>query len=143
MKMILHIPSPLFNEIQGHGEKSYPEEGVGLMLGYEKNGDRYVAHMLFLDNSREESVRHNRYLITAEDMLRGENEADALGLNIIGIFHSHPDHPTTPSDFDLENAIPWYSYLITSVDKGIAAESRSLRLADDRSGFLPEEIKVG
>lgn len=142
-KLSLHIPSPLIEEIHSHGEESYPEEGVGLMLGYEKDGIRYVAHLLYLDNAREESARHNRYLITAEDMLLGENEADALGLDIIGVFHSHPDHPSTPSDFDRENAIPWYSYLITSVVKGIAAESRSWQLADDRSKFIPEEIKVG
>jgi proteasome lid subunit RPN8/RPN11 len=142
-KLSLQIPSPLLNQIQTHGERSYPEEGVGLMLGYEKGGIRYVAHLLFLDNAREESARHNRYLLTAEDMLNGENEAEALGLCIIGIFHSHPDHPNIPSDFDLENAIPWYSYLITSVKNGVAQESLSWRLVDDRSQFIPEEIKGG
>ena len=139
-KLNLHIPSPLLLDIHTHGEKSYPEEGAGLMLGYEKDGGRYVAHLLFLDNAREVSARHNRYLIPAEDMLRGEKEAEDLGLSIIGIFHSHPDHPNIPSDFDRENAIPWYSYLITSVVKGNAVESRSWQLADDRSGFIPEHI---
>jgi proteasome lid subunit RPN8/RPN11 len=142
-KLSLHIPSPLLDEIHSHGEKSYPEEGVGLMMGYEKDGIRYVAQLLYVDNAREESARHNRYLITAEDMLRGENEAETLGLNIVGIFHSHPDHPNIPSDFDRENAIPWYSYLITSVAKGIAIESQSWQLSEDRSHFIPEEIKGG
>lgn len=141
-KLKLHIPAPLLNEIHSHGEKAYPEEGVGLMLGYEKDGNRYVAHLLYLENAREESARHNRYLITAEDMLQGENEAEALGLSIIGVFHSHPDHPNSPSDFDREYAIPWYSYLITSVAKGAATDSRSWQLADDRSAFISEPIQV-
>jgi proteasome lid subunit RPN8/RPN11 len=141
-KLNLNIPSPLLKEIHNHGEKAYPEEGVGLMLGYEKDGNRYVAHLLYLNNAREEAARHNRYLITAEDMLQGENEAEALGLSIIGIFHSHPDHPNTPSEFDRENAIPWYSYLITSVDKGTATDSRSWQLVDDRSHFISEIIQV-
>ena len=86
-----------------------------------------------------------RFEMEPEQLLSVLEEMDKRGWgpDPLGIFHSHPDHPTTPSDFDLKNAIPWYSYLITSVVKGIAAESRSWRLSDDRSGFLPEEIKVG
>jgi proteasome lid subunit RPN8/RPN11 len=140
--MSLHIPHQLLNDIHKHGENAYPEEGAGLMLGYKKNGKRYIAHLLYLDNAREESARHNRYLITAEDMLRGENEAEKLGLSIVGIFHSHPDHPNTPSDFDRENAIPWYSYLITRVHAGKATDSKSWRLTDDRLEFISEEIKI-
>jgi proteasome lid subunit RPN8/RPN11 len=83
-----------------------------------------------------------RYLITAADMLGGEKEAERLGQSIIGIFHSHPDHPNLPSEFDREWAIPWYSYLITRVDNGQAVESKSWRLIDDRSGFSPEDIII-
>ena len=140
--MIIIIPNPLLDHIQSHGESAFPEEGAGLMLGYEKDGKRYIADLLFLENSREDSARHNRYLITAEDMLEAENEAEKQGLSIIGIFHSHPDHPNEPSEFDREYAVPWYSYLITSVMNGKASGSKSWRLADDRLSFLPEEIKV-
>jgi len=110
------------------------------MLGVEKDGRRMVTDLLFLANAREESSRHNRYLITAEDMLQGELKAERLGLSILGIFHSHPDHPNQPSEFDREFAIPWYSYLITSVQGGQAAGSRCWRLMDDRAGFELEEI---
>jgi len=140
MKII--IPYPLLDGIQNHGESSYPEEGAGLMLGYEKDGKRYIADLLYLENSRENTARHNRYLITAEDMLQAENKAEQLGLSIMGIFHSHPNHPNQPSEFDRENAVPWYSYLITSVINAKASGSRSWRLAEDRSSFLPEEIEV-
>lgn len=136
------IPDRLMKDIHSHGENAYPEEGAGLMLGRIENGDRYVSSLLFLENAREDGARHNRYLITAEDMLRGEKEAQAQGLTIIGIFHSHPDHPNQPSEFDREYAIPWYSYLITRVDAGKAAGSSSWLLEDDRGGFAEEQIQV-
>ena len=138
--MSINIPHHLLNEIHTQGENAYPEEGAGLLLGYEQDGVRYVQSLLNLENAREDTARHNRYLITAADMLGGEKEAERLGQNIIGIFHSHPDHPNHPSEFDREWAIPWYSYLITRIDSGQAVESKSWRLVDDRSGFSPEEI---
>ncbi len=138
--MSINIPHHLLNEIHTQGENAYPEEGAGLLLGYEQDGVRYVQSLLNLENEREDTARHNRYLITAADMLGGEKEAERLGQNIIGIFHSHPDHPNIPSEFDREWAIPWYSYLITRIDSGQAVESKSWRLVDDRSGFSPEEI---
>lgn len=112
------------------------------MLGSVKDGNRQVKDLLFLDNAREDGARHNRYLITPEDMLRGEREAEHRNLSIIGIFHSHPDHPSQPSEFDREYALPWYSYLITRIENGQALESRCWRLMEDRSGFDPEEIQV-
>ena len=140
--MSIHIPHHLLKEIHSQGENAYPEEGAGLLLGYEKDGVRFVQSLLKLENAREDTARHNRYLITAANMLQGEKEAEQLGQIIIGIFHSHPDHPNLPSEFDREWAIPWYSYLITSIDNGQAVESKSWRLLDDRSGFSPEDIII-
>jgi proteasome lid subunit RPN8/RPN11 len=141
-KMKIIISEDILKRIHNHGEKAYPEEGAGLMLGSVKDGNRKVKELLFLDNAREDGARHNRYLITAEDMLRGEREAEHRDLSIIGIFHSHPDHPSQPSEFDREYALPWYSYLITRIEKGQALESRCWRLMEDRSGFDPEEIHL-
>ena len=140
--MSINIPHHLLNEIHTQVDNAYPEEGAGLLLGYEQDGVRYVQSLLNLENAREDTARYNRYLITAADMLGGEKEAERLGQSIIGIFHSHPDHPNLPSEFDREWAIPWYSYLITRVDCGQAVESKSWRLLDDRSGFYPEEIII-
>ncbi len=86
--MKIHIPSLLLDQIQSHGENAYPYEGAALMLGGEEDGERTVESLLFLENAREEENQHNRYLITAEDMLSGEKEADRLSLSILGIFHS-------------------------------------------------------
>ena len=95
-----------------------------------------------LANAREDEARHNRYLITPQDYLRGEQMADGLGLEVIGVFHSHPDHPNRPSEFDREWAWPWLSYVITSVFAGRAVESRAWRLKEDRGAFEEEIIEV-
>jgi len=73
--------------------------------------------------------------------LEAERQARAEGLDVLGIVHSHPDHPAEPSSFDLEHAWPYYSYMIVSVSGGAAADQRSWRLRDDRSGFDPERLE--
>lgn len=140
--MKIYIPADVLDQIQSHGENTYPNEGAGLMLGTEENSKRIIKKLLFLENARKEENQHNRYLITAEDMLWGEKEADRLNSSILGIFHSHPDHPNLPSEYDREFAIPWYSYLITSINNRKAAGSRCWRLKDDRSSFSEEIIQI-
>jgi len=140
--MKINIPADLLDQIQAHGENTYPYEGAGLMLGQEENDKRTVESLLFLENAREKDIQHNRYLITAEDMLLGEKEAARLSSSILGIFHSHPDLPNNPSEYDREFAIPWYSYLITSVNNAKAAGSRCWRLEDDRESFSEEIIQI-
>ena len=139
--MKIHIPSHILDQIQSHGEQTYPYEGAGLMLGKEEEGKRTVVSLLFLENARDKDNQHNRYLITAEDMLLGEKEAARQNSSILGIFHSHPDHPNLPSEYDREFAIPWYSYLITSVNNAKTAGSRCWRLEDDRESFSEESIQ--
>lgn len=142
--MILQLTQQLLTQIHAHGEQAYPEEGAGFLLGTSSdNGTRAVQGILPLGNSREEQARHNRYLITPEDYLKAELAADKLGLSLIGVFHSHPDHPNRPSEFDREWAQPYFSYVITSVQSGRAVESRSWRLIEDRTKFEEEEIRLG
>jgi proteasome lid subunit RPN8/RPN11 len=138
----LHLTEEILAEIHAHGEQAYPEEGAGLMLGKDDAQGRVVKAIFPLTNAREETARHNRYLITPQDMLAGELEADRLGLDVVGVFHSHPDHPNLPSEFDREWALPWFSYLITSVQGREAVASRSWRLTDDRKRFFEEKIII-
>ena len=138
---MLQLSKDVLEKIHAHGEQAYPEEGAGFLLGLE-NGARKVETIFPLTNSREDSARHNRYLITPNDYLRAELEADKLGLSLIGVFHSHPDHPNRPSEFDREWAQPFFSYIITSVRSGRAVESRSWRLLEDRSQFVEEEMQT-
>ena len=140
--MSLEISLELLIGIHSHGEAAYPEEGAGFLLGAAHGERRQVAAILPLDNSREAGARHNRYLLTPQDFLRGEQEAARQGLDLLGVFHSHPDHPNRPSEFDRDWAMPWFSYIITSVQAGRAASSRSWRLEEDRSSFFEEAIEV-
>jgi proteasome lid subunit RPN8/RPN11 len=140
--MALIIAPATLDQIRTHGEAAYPEEGAGLLLGVISGGHRLVTKMIPADNAREAEARHNRYLLTPEDYQRGEAEASRLGVEVLGAFHSHPDHPNQPSEFDLEWALPTMSYLITTVQSGKAADSRSWQLNEDRSKFVEESIQV-
>jgi len=140
--MILQIDESTLKSIQSHGEKAYPDEGAGLLLGEDEGEARQIRAIYTLNNSREDSARHNRYLLTPQDYWAGEQEAARQGWDVVGVFHSHPDHPSQPSDFDREWAIPWFSYMITSIEKGHASNTRSWHLVDDRSRFEEDTIKV-
>lgn len=135
---MLVVPNRLIEQMNAHVEKAYPEEGAGFLIGEEGEVKEIVA----LSNSREEEARHNRFLFTPEDYLNAELTAEGLGLSLIGVFHSHPDCPNVPSDYDREWAQPFFSYIITRVDQGKAVNSRSWRLLEDRSNYEEEEIKI-
>lgn len=135
---MLVLPSQLIEQMNAHVEKAYPEEGAGFLIG--ANGE--VKEILALSNSREDGARHNRFLFTPEDYLQAEMQAERRGLDLIGVFHSHPDCPNIPSEYDREWAQPFFSYIITRVDQGKAVNSRSWRLVEDRSKYEEEEIKI-
>ena len=136
--MSIKISTDVLDGINKHVEEAYPEEGAGFLIGSEGK----VEEIFPLPNAREDSARHNRYLITPEDYLKAEVTADKLGLSLIGVFHSHPDHPNRPSEFDRDWAQPFFSYIITSVNAGKAIESRSWRLLENRSRFEEEEVQI-
>jgi proteasome lid subunit RPN8/RPN11 len=138
---MLQLSEDVLYQIHAHGEQTYPEEGVGFLLGSDGT-QRAVEAVLPLSNAREDQARHNRYLIAPEDYFKAELEAERRGLSLVGIFHSHPDHPNRPSEFDREWAQPYFSYLITSVQSGKAIESRSWRLTGDRSQFVEESVQT-
>jgi proteasome lid subunit RPN8/RPN11 len=135
---MLIVSNELHEQINAHVESAYPEEGAGFLIGVEGE----VKQILSLPNAREDEARHNRFLITPEEYLKAELTADRLGLSLIGVFHSHPDCPNIPSEYDREWAQPFFSYIITRVDEGKAVSSRSWRLVEDRSKYEEEEIKL-
>jgi len=94
-----------------------------------------------LVNRRDDSPR-NRFAVTADDVREAEQAARQQGLEVIGWYHSHPDHPARPSDFDREHAWPWYSYVIVSVMSGKPADMTSWRLNHDRQNYSPENIEI-
>jgi proteasome lid subunit RPN8/RPN11 len=139
---MLTIRPETLKVLESHGEAAYPNEGAGLLLGRIENGHRAVVDILPLENRWGAEEQYHRFLLSPQDMLRGENEAARRGLDVIGVFHSHPDHPAQPSGFDRDWALPWYSYIITTVEKGKATVSRSWLLREDRSAFEEEEIRT-
>jgi proteasome lid subunit RPN8/RPN11 len=138
--MTLRILPRAYTHIVSHVENSYPEEGAGFLLGCIEGDLRIVEVVLPQENTFGTTQRHRRYMIGPSDMLQAERFAEERGFEILGIFHSHPDHPAEPSSFDLEWSLPWFSYLITSVNEGKADSTRSWRLNEDRTSFIEEEI---
>ncbi len=135
---MLAVANELIGRINTHVEEAYPDEGAGFLIGDEGE----VKEILALSNAREDEARHNRFLITPEDYLKAELKADSLGLSLIGVFHSHPDCPNVPSEYDREWAQPFFSYIITRVDEGRVVSHRSWRLVEDRTTYTEEEIEI-
>ena len=143
--------------IRAHGSRTYPAECCGILLGHANDEQRVVTEVVPLRNLRHDPQRaqallpleepgreseRNRFLIDPQDQLRVENDARARQLTVLGYYHSHPDHPARPSRYDQEYAWPWYSYVILSVEQGVARELNCWVLAEDRSHFERQSVKI-
>jgi len=139
----IELREELAARIRAHGVETYPHECCGALLGRDAEGGaaREVKSLLPLANRRNDSPR-NRFELTAEDVRLAEKTAKDEGLELLGWYHSHPDAPARPSEFDRDHAWPWYSYIIVSVQKGEPRDMTSWRLQDDRAGYDPETIRV-
>jgi proteasome lid subunit RPN8/RPN11 len=150
----LWISGHLAGRIRAHGAETYPHECCGALLGRDSSfvpdsdrgkglqaPAREILQLFPLVNRRDDSPR-NRFSVTAEDVLAAEKAAREQGLEVVGWYHSHPDHPARPSEYDRDHAWPWYSYIIVSVHNGAPQDMTSWRLNDDRAEFLPEEIEI-
>ncbi|MDR2791046.1 MAG: M67 family metallopeptidase [Campylobacteraceae bacterium] len=133
----------LTNQINAHAEKEYPNECCGIILGKLKNSVKEAHELLNISNARDEANRHNRFLITDEEFAKAALYAAKKDYEVLGIYHSHPDHPSAPSQYDLEYAWPFYSYVIISVEKGAAKLLTSWELQNDRTKFNQETITKG
>jgi proteasome lid subunit RPN8/RPN11 len=138
---MIRIPESLLEGIRGHGRESYRDEACGVLYGREEGPDKDVAQVQSLPNSRD-GQRHRRFLITPKDYQRAEQKAVERGLTLLGFYHSHPDHPAYPSQYDLEHAFPFFSYVIVSVEGGEPTEVRSFVMKEDRTAFNQEEIQT-
>lgn len=139
---MLIIAAKLLDTVKEHGRLSYPFEGCGLLLGCSENGRNMVTAVKPLSNVWPvEEEKRTRFRIAADDWRDVEIEALLNDLDIVGIFHSHPDHPPLASPRDLAWAAwPGYSYLITEISAGKPGATRSWQLKDDRSGFIEEQM---
>jgi proteasome lid subunit RPN8/RPN11 len=140
--VLLEIAENLIAEIGRHGARAYPHECCGALLGTAGDDTKSVRALLPLDNRRQGEAARTRFLVTADDFRWAEQQARAKGLDILGFYHSHPDHPARPSEFDREHALPWYSYIVVRVTEGVPQETTNWVLADDRSRFLAEAMQA-
>ena len=143
-----------YDEIRAHGAETYPHECCGALLGrdageaavgdpakYPVAPEREILALYPLVNRRDDSPR-NRFSVTSEDVMAAEKVARESGMDVVGWYHSHPDHPAQPSQYDREHAWPWYSYVIVSVANRKPQDMTSWRLSDDRSAYACEEIAI-
>jgi proteasome lid subunit RPN8/RPN11 len=137
----LKISEALAAQIRAHGVETYPHECCGAILGTDDDGTRTVRDLMPLQNRRDDSPR-NRFEVTPGDVRLAEKTATAKNLDLIGWYHSHPDAPARPSEFDRDHAWPWYSYIIVSIQKGAPQDMNSYRLQDDRAAYDPEPIDI-
>jgi proteasome lid subunit RPN8/RPN11 len=133
---MIQIDEELIEKIRTHAVQAYPDECCGALMGKVDKGGRIVRGVLPLEN-RAGQVRR-RYLITAEEYRLLDRLACNKEQEILGFYHSHPDQPSRPSDYDREHALPWYAYFIVSVVDELPGEVTCWKLSDDRSRFRTE-----
>ena len=139
---MLKLSGKIETEIRKAGAEAYPNECCGILFGSEDGDEQVVKSLRPIENARESGEQYHRFLITAEDMMQAEIEARKIGLEIVGFYHSHPDHPAQPSDYDRDHALPFYSYIILRVAQGRPELMTSWRLRLSREAFDREELEI-
>jgi len=133
--MALALHTTVADAIRRHGSETYPNECCGALIGR----DGVVSSAYALPNTTDEGPRR-RFRVRPEDYREAERQASRAGGELLGFYHSHPDHPAKPSQYDLDHAWPFFSYVIVSVRAGEPREMTSWRLRDDRSAFDQEDL---
>jgi proteasome lid subunit RPN8/RPN11 len=139
---MIYLTKEQIEQIEAHGARTYPHECGGMLVGRFEEGRKTLVELLPMENAMDEAEQHNRVLILPKDVLRAERYARSRRLDVIGYYHSHPDHPAVPSQFDLDHALPVWTYIIVSVEKGKAVDLRAWEMENDRTRFNEQEIEI-
>lgn len=139
---MIRITEKLLDEIREHGVRDYPYECCGLLLGRFREDGKVVSETHPISNAREESAKRNRFLIEPRELMQGERYARDNDLEVVGFYHSHPDSPAVPSQYDLDHAWPTYSYIIVSTTAERANDLFSWEQEADRSRFNQEKLEI-
>jgi len=137
MTMALRLNPQVDAAIRAHGSETYPNECCGALIGRDGN----VTETLALPNTTEEGPRR-RFMVRPQDYRAAEKRAAETGGELLGFYHSHPDHPARPSQYDLDHAWPFFSYVIVSVRDGVSGDMTAWRLREDRSAFDQEQLNA-
>jgi proteasome lid subunit RPN8/RPN11 len=135
---VIRIGDDVAARINRHGAETYPHECCGALLGQGSS----IEEVLALPNTTEEGPRR-RFLVRPDDYRAAEGGASARGLELLGFYHSHPDHPARPSEYDLAHAWPTFAYVIVSVAAGVPGDITCWRLREDRSTFDEVLLAIG
>ena len=138
--MPLKIGAGDVGNIHDHAKEAYPEECSGVLVGMRAEGGMKIVVDVWRAENVHEEERSRRFLIDPLVYMKFEEQADERDMEIIGIYHSHPDHPAEPSEYDRDHAWPGWSYIIASVSSDGIEAMRSWVLKDDRSGYDEERI---
>ena len=138
---MIKISKDIVGQIEMHGEKTYPEECCGILLGRSNGGEQLIEEVIGLDNEQEEN-RRRRFFVTPKQYLQSERVAAERKLELLGFYHSHPDHPAVPSEFDRDHALPWFLYIVVSIARGKAKDTTAWLLSEGRDRFDKKEFVI-
>ena len=140
MNLPLVLPPALRRQIEAEGSAAYPNECCGVVYGRDADGKRIVERLEPVDNAFEAGQQYHRFSISPQTLMNAEKSAAASGQLVLGFYHSHPDHPARPSEYDREHAWPFYSYVIVAIAKGKPADMTSWVLDADTSQFARQDV---
>lgn len=141
--MTVHIEKSAYEAITAHAEDGYPNEICGILLGKDVDAGRTIHTIMRIDNSFEANEQYHRFLITPQDMFKAERLARQHRLDVLGVYHSHPDEEARPSDYDRDHAA-WtaWAYIIVSVRSGCTEGVRAWKLREDRNAFDEDDLII-
>jgi proteasome lid subunit RPN8/RPN11 len=138
---VIRLSEAQIEAIRSHGAQDFPHECCGVILGDVEAGAKIVRELRPIANVHADG-HERRYLISPDAMFALMQEERRTGRKILGFYHSHPNHPARPSEYDRDWASPWYTYIIVSVLEGKPTDLTAWQLDEDRETFLPEEIQI-
>lgn len=136
---MLYLTEQVKQQIIDDAVRTFPNECCGFLLGWEKREERVIDKILVVNNAKEGDKRR-RFKIMPFDYLKAEQYAEEHGLTLLGVYHSHPNHPSIPSEHDRAAAQPYFSYVIVSIWEREFVSLQSWRLNDDFQ-FEPERVR--
>lgn len=139
----LVLPALLRRQIESEGAAAYPNECCGILIGRDQGGRRLIERLMPGSNVFEAEEQYHRFSIDPRLQMKAEREAEAEEKVVLGFYHSHPDHPARPSEYDREHAWPFYSYVIVAIANGKPADMTSWVLAGETNQFAAQTIVGG